>query len=144
MNAGSAVLSPAFIDSNIWLYAFSKSQDEQKSQQARALIRGLSQIALSTQVVNEVSVNLLRKFQADERDIRKLVRSFYRKHLIVEVDRATLLQASEIRIAYQISYWDSVIVASALAVNASVLYSEDMHNGLVVNDRLPIVNPLQT
>jgi predicted nucleic acid-binding protein len=144
MNAGSAALSPAFIDSNIWLYAFSKSQDEQKSQQARALIRSLPQIALSTQVVNEVSVNLLRKFQADERDIRKLVRSFYKKHLIVELDRTIFLQASDIRITYQISYWDSVIVASALAVNATVLYSEDMHNGLIFNNQLTIVNPLQT
>jgi predicted nucleic acid-binding protein len=34
--------------------------------------------------VNEVSVNLLRKFQADERDIRKLIRSLYRKYLIIE------------------------------------------------------------
>jgi predicted nucleic acid-binding protein len=127
-----------------WLYAFSKSQGEQKSQQARALIRSLPQITLSTQVVNEVSVNLLHKFQADERDIRKLVRSFYKKHLIVELDRTIFLQASDIRITYQISYWDSVIVASALAVNATVLYSEDMHNGLIINDQLTIVNPLQT
>ena len=99
---------------------------------------------MSTQVVNEVSVNLLRKFQADEHDIRKLVRSFYRKHLIVELDRAIFLQASEIRATYQISYWDSVIVASELAVDAPVLYSEDMHNGLVFNDQLTIVNPMQT
>jgi predicted nucleic acid-binding protein len=37
------------------------------------LLRRTPRIALSTQVVNEVSVNLLRKFQADERDIRKLL-----------------------------------------------------------------------
>src|SRR3954468_21099986 len=113
MSAGSASSSLAFIDTNIWLYAFSTSQDKLKSQQAKALLRRTPQIALSTQVVNEVSVNLLRKFQADELDIRKLIRSLYRKYLIVEFNRTILLHASDLRVAYHVSYWDSLIIASA-------------------------------
>lgn len=74
MSAASASPSLAFIDTNIWLYAFSTSQDKLKSEQAKMLLRRMPQIALSTQVVNEVSVNLLRKFQAEESDIRKIVR----------------------------------------------------------------------
>ena len=143
MSAGSAEPSLAFIDTNIWLYAFSTSQDTLKSHQAKLLLRRTPQIALSTQVVNEVSVNLLRKFQAEERDIRKLVRSLYRKYLIIEFNRPILLQASDLRIAYHISYWDSLIIASALAAGATTLYSEDMHDGLIVNGRLTIVNPLK-
>src|SRR5436190_19870302 len=115
MSAGSASPSLAFIDTNIWLYAFSNSQDKLKSQQAKALLRRTPQIALSTQVVNEISVNLLRKFQANEPDIRKLIHPLYRKYLIVEYNRAILLHASDLRSAYHISYWDSLIMASALA-----------------------------
>jgi predicted nucleic acid-binding protein len=143
MSAGSERAALAFIDTNIWLYAFSNSQEKQKSQQARILLRQTPQIALSTQVVNEVSVNLLRKIQAEESDIRKLIRSLYRKYLIVEFNRTILLHASDLRIAYHISYWDSLIIASALAVGATTLYSEDMHDGLVVNNQLTIVNPLK-
>ena len=143
MSATSTAPSLAFIDTNVWLYAFSTSQDKLKSQQAKMLLRRTPQIALSTQVVNEVSVNLLRKFQADERDIRKLVRSLYRKYLIIEFNRTILLQASDLRIAYHISYWDSLIIASALAVGATTLYSEDMHDGLIVNEQLTIVNPIK-
>jgi len=110
MSAGSAGPSLAFIDTNIWLYAFSTSQDKLKSQQAKILLRRTPRIALSTQVVNEVSVNLLRKFQADERDIRKLIRSLYRKYLIIEFNPTILLQASDLRIAYHVSYWDSLIM----------------------------------
>ena len=144
MSAANASPSLAFIDTNIWLYAFSTSQDRLKSQQAKLLLRQTPQIALSTQVVNEVSVNLLRKFQAEERDIRKLVRSLYRKYVIIELNRAILLQASDLRIAYHVSYWDSLIIASALSVGATTLYSEDMHDGLIVNNQLTIVNPLKT
>jgi len=93
--------------------------------------------------VNEVSVNLLRKFQADERDIRKLIRSLYRKYLIIEFNRTILLHASDLRIVYHVSYWDSLIIASALAVGATTLYSEDMQDGLIINDQLTIVNPLK-
>src|SRR6266545_8142954 len=143
MSAASAGPLLAFIDTNIWLYAFSTSQDKLKSQQAKMLLRRTPQIALCTQVVNEVSVNLLRKFQADERDIRKLVRSLYRKYLIIEFNRTILLQASDLRIAYQVSYWDSLIIASALVVGATTLYSEDTHDGLIVNNQLTVVNPLK-
>ena len=143
MSAGSAGSALAFVDTNIWLYAFSDSQDKLKTQQAKVLLRRTPQIVLSTQVVNEVSVNLLRKFQAAEPDIRKLIRSLYRKYLIVEYNRAILLNASDLRSAYHISYWDSLITASALAVGATILYTEDMHDGLIVDNQLTIVNPVK-
>lgn len=143
MNASSGSSSLVFIDTNIWLYAFSRSQDIQKSQRAREIIRSTSQIALSTQVINEVAVNLLRKFQAAESDIRKLIRSFYRKYLVIEHTRAILLHASDLRTVYQVSYWDSLILSSALAAGATILYTEDMHNGLMVANQLTIVNPLR-
>ena len=142
MSAGSPTPPITFIDTNIWLYAFSDSQDKQKTQQAKTVIRQTPHIALSTQIINEVSINLLRKFQADEADVRKLIRTFYRKYIVVELNLGILLQASDLRVAYYFSFWDSLVVASALMVGASVLYSEDMHDGLTVNNQLSISNPL--
>lgn len=143
MSAGSSSTMPAFIDSNVWLYALSDSQDQQKHRAAQALIRQTPQITLSTQIINEVSINLLRKFQADEGDIRKLVRSFYRKYFVVELNRSILLHASDLRGTYSFSFWDSVVVASALAAGAATLYSEDMQDGLIVQARLTVINPLK-
>lgn len=93
--------------------------------------------------MNEVSVNMLRKFQADEQAIRKLIRSLYRKYLIVELNRSILLHASDLRSAYHVSYWDSLIIASALAVGATTLYTEDLQDGLIINSQLTIVNPMK-
>ena len=143
MSAGSADPSLAFIDTNIWLYAFSNSQDPHKTQRAKLIIRRTPHIALSTQIVNEISFNLLRKFQANEPDIQKLIRSLYRKYIIVELDRRILLHASDLRGSYRFSFWDSLVVASALATGAGTLYTEDMHDGLIVNEQLTIRNPLK-
>ena len=74
MSAANSTLL-TFIDTNIWLYAFNDSQDLQKTRQAKQIIRQTPQIVISSQIINEVCNNLLRKFGAGETDIRKLVRS---------------------------------------------------------------------
>lgn len=43
--------------------------------------------------------------------------------------------------AYRFSYWDSLIVSSALTEGATLIYSEDMQNGLKVENQLRIINP---
>jgi predicted nucleic acid-binding protein len=57
------------------------------------------------------------------------------------VSQANLIEASRLRDQYQFSYWDSLIVACALAEGAAVAYSEDMNAGLLVENRLQIINP---
>jgi len=34
-----------------------------------------------------------------------------------------------------------IIIASALEANCDILYSENMHNGLIIENSLKIVNP---
>jgi predicted nucleic acid-binding protein len=53
------------------------------------------------------------------------------------------LKASALRAQHAFSFWDSTIVASALYADASVLYSEDMQDGLVVDNRVCIINPFK-
>jgi len=51
------------------------------------------------------------------------------------------LKASDLRSRYSFSFWDGLILASALFADAEILYSEDMQNGLTVENKLKIVNP---
>jgi len=44
---------------------------------------------------------------------------------------------------YKYSYWDSLILASALENSCSILYSEDMQHGQVIEDSLKIINPFK-
>jgi hypothetical protein len=59
------------------------------------------------------------------------------------MSKALLLKASALREQYAFSFWDSTIVSSALHAGASVLYSEDMQAGLVVENQVRIINPFE-
>jgi predicted nucleic acid-binding protein len=50
--------------------------------------------------------------------------------------------ACDIRDSYNISYYDSLIVSTALNAKCTVLYSEDMQHGLKIDD-LVILNPFE-
>lgn len=131
-----------FVDSNIWLYAFIREQDPAKTGIAgQLLVSTENQIVISTQVINEICVNLLRKGKRDETTLRDLIHSFYRRYQVIALNQGILLRASEIRTTYTLSYWDSLIIAAALDGGATILYSEDMQSGLVIDNQLTIVNP---
>jgi predicted nucleic acid-binding protein len=42
---------------------------------------------------------------------------------------------------YRYSWWDSLILASALESECALVYSEDMQDGQLIEDRLTIKNP---
>lgn len=51
---------PCFVDTNVWLYAFIESTAEQKRLTAKAIVQSCD-VVISTQVINETCVNLLKK-----------------------------------------------------------------------------------
>ena len=129
----------SFVDSNIFLYAFLQ-QDSLKNIKAKELVSN-SNIVISTQVINEVSVNLIRKAKFTESQIQHLIESFYQKYQVLDINRDVLLVASNLRQRYNFSFWDGMVVASALLANAKILYSEDMQAGLIIDNSLEIVQP---
>ena len=43
---------------------------------------------------------------------------------------------------YKLSVYDSMIVSAALIADCDALYSEDMHDGLLIDDQVRLLNPL--
>ena len=143
MSVPDTEAASSFVDTNIWLYAFIAGDDRRKSARAKALLEASRAVTVSPQVINEVCVNLIRKAQFSEPQVQRLIEAFYAKYVVVEVSKALLLTASALRQQYAFSFWDSTIVASAIQAGASVLYSEDMQDGLVVENRVRIINPFE-
>jgi len=77
-----------------------------------------------------------------EPELKAIVASFYARCRVLGGSPETHRTASRLRTDHQFSYWDSLIVAAALEAGCSILYSEDMQHGQVIDDRLTIVNPL--
>ena len=132
--------STCFIDTNIWLYSFIQSQNTQKTEIAGAIISEC-EIAISTQIINEMCVNLIKKVNFSERKIRNLIESLYSKYTVLELSQDILLKASKIRANHSFSFWDSVVAASALDCDAEYLITEDMQDGFTLEDKLTIINP---
>ena len=129
-----------FVDTNVWLYAFIAAQDGPKHLRAQQII-GREAVVVSVQVVNEVCRNLLRKAAYSEQRVRNLIASYYSKCQVVAVDQGILARASDLRGRYGFSFWDSLLIATAVDQRIATFYSEDMHHGLVVDGVTRIVNP---
>ena len=137
------MIDKVFIDSNIWLYALIQSKgDPEKSLKAKVCIDTADSIVISTQVVNEVCVNLMRKGNKDTAFINQFIHDFVSTYNVMNQTKDDLLSAVSIRYDYHFSYWDSLIIASALQSKCEILYSEDMQHGLNIYNQLSICNPL--
>ena len=120
----------AFVDTNILLYAISTApQESAKKQQARAILAEPGW-GLSVQVLQEFYVNATRPPRPAMRheDAEAAIRELLLRPLI-GCDADLLLDALRLRSHYQLSYWDAAIIAAALRLGASVLYSEDLQDG---------------
>lgn len=136
----------SFIDSNIWLYRFiinPRDIDAISKQQIATTITNYQNILISTQVVNEVCANLIRKAGFNNAQIQILLEELKQGCEILPVSLETLQFAVKLRAQYLLSFWDSLIVASAVLGDASTLYSEDMQDGLILENTLQIVNPFR-
>ncbi len=140
-------MSKSFIDSNIWIYALIESKEEEaKRDKIIAFLEELkskSRILVSVQVLNEFHWVLKRKYNIDEVEIREKVTNGILKIVsVVPLDLKNYKTAYKIRDNYSFSYWDSLIIASALERGCETLYSEDMQHNHIIENKLTIKNPL--
>ncbi|MEH2293714.1 PIN domain-containing protein [Nostoc sp.] len=140
---------PSFIDTNVWLYRLfdHKKIDVAERDRKRNIAISITSdegIIISTQVVNEVSANFLKKTAFNEEQIKAVIQSLYHRCTMVEFNLNIFESASDIHSRYNFSFWDGLIVACALPARASILYSEDMQDGLIVAGQLEIVNPFKS
>jgi len=127
-----------FIDSNIFLYAFS-TKDLKKQKIASSLVT--QSAIISTQVINEVSNNMLKKLHMSNSDIEEFIIDCYEQYSVINFTKNMFIKATKLREKYLFSYYDSLIVSSALLGECDILYSEDMQHNLRVEKTLTIVNP---
>ena len=131
-----------FIDTNILVYLYSKTE-LQKKQIALKLLSSKN-ITTSTQVIGEFVWVMYRKFGVEREKIKIIGNRLLEKLEVVPINLKTVKKALNIFEVYKLSYWDSLIIASALEANCSILYTEDMQNGQIIENKLRIVNPFTT
>ena len=129
----------SFFDSNVLLY--SAGEDEQKAARAEALMAAGG--VINVQVLNEVA-NVLRRKRT--RGWTEVVDYLGRLRVALDVKAFTLrdhLTGLAVIERYKLATYDAMLVASALLAECDIFWSEDMHDGLVIEGVLTIRNPFR-
>jgi predicted nucleic acid-binding protein len=117
-----------FVDTNVFVYAFDKS-NERKRRLARALLASDdSRFVISTQVIGEFANVALKKLGLDATQTNLIVDKL-RELETVPVDAALIKTAVEIHAMHRLSFYDSLIIAAAEHAGCSTMYSEDLNDG---------------
>lgn len=139
----TAEASPAFVDTNVLLYAYDRHAGARHERAAR-LVGELGTEhtgAVSVQVLQEFYVNATRKIAeplAPETAIERLRRL---SRWLVHAPRAPdVVAAAHLSQSHQLSFWDAMIVRSATALGCGVLWSEGLNHGQRIGD-VEIRNP---
>jgi predicted nucleic acid-binding protein len=132
-----------FFDTNILLYCYSIDEKE-KQEVALNLIDSCSENSkISIQVINELSNILFKKFKLSSGDIENTILEIDNYFEIVIFDIKTQIKALKIKEKYKFQFYDSLIIATALESNCTILYSEDMQHGFEIENALTIINPFK-
>ncbi|MCS6786345.1 MAG: PIN domain-containing protein [Thiobacillaceae bacterium] len=134
-----------FFDTNVLVYLFDRDAPD-KQKRARALIESeveAGRAILSTQVLQEFYVAVTHKLLRPLEPAAAL--SALQKLAMLphaQVDADLVLQAAKRSQTESLSFWDALIVETALHCGARWLYSEDLQHGRSY-DGLQVINPFQ-
>ncbi len=142
--ATSGTSDKAFVDSNVLIYAHDVDAVS-KRDVAKRLLRDLWLTrtgVLSTQVLHEFYVNVTRKIRTPlpKVEARRIVRTYL--PWCVAPEAGDVNEAFRIEDEAGISFWDSLIVATAVRSGATRVLSEDLNPGQVISG-VTVVNPFE-
>ena len=126
-----------FIDSNILLYL----NDITSEKKIKAMEIVEAEAMISVQIVFECLNVCLKKLKMSKQTAVEFAKYLLRNCEVIGENKETGIFALELFSRYSLQGFDAKIVATALDASCSILYSEDMQNGLVIDNRLTIVNP---
>ncbi len=120
-----------FVDTNILLYAASKSPDEQEKSRIALAVLDSEDIALSVQVLQEFYVQATRlgKTNALSHEQASLLIESFLRFRVQETTVPLMQSALDLRDRFQISYWDAAIIEAARLAECRTVLTEDLNDG---------------
>ena len=131
-----------FVDTNVLIYAVSAAAEDAAKRRRALDVLAARDLALSVQVLQEFYVQATRPSRAgalihDEAvSFIDAMQRFPVQAITLDVMRA----AFAIRERFDLSYWDSAILAAARACGCTIVYSEDLNTEQDYDD-LRVIDP---
>ncbi|MBX9255315.1 PIN domain-containing protein [Desmonostoc muscorum CCALA 125] len=130
-----------FLDTNVWIYLYAKNPPEKYQKFAEIIKNNSSLLLISTQVLGELFHVLTLKNFTSKTDAITIISDIINTFPVQAISTTEVIQALEINAQYNYSYWDSLIIATALLGKCSIIYSEDMQHNQLIDNKVRIVNP---
>ena len=109
------------------------------SEQTLSSLAQKDQLVISTQVIQEYYNVATSKLGLDKLFVKQTLRLLDVYETVV-IQPAQILHAIDIQILHQLSFWDSLIISAAKSANCSILLTEDLSDGQMI-DGVVIKNP---
>jgi predicted nucleic acid-binding protein len=129
-----------FLDTNIIVYLYSSDEPEKKAK-IETIIESFEKATISTQVINEFLYVMHKKRNIPVAILAKSIDELIEAFALVYIALPTIKHALLIAHQYKYTYFDSLILASALEHDCTLLFTEDMHHTHMVENKLKILNP---
>jgi predicted nucleic acid-binding protein len=129
----------SFFDTNVLVYLM--LHDDAKADAAERLVA--SGGTISVQVLNEIANVARRKRQRSWAEVRSLLQTLQDMLIVEPLTPGSHVLGLGLADRYRLSVYDGMIVASALLSDCDTLWSEDMQDGMVIEQQLLIRNPFR-
>ncbi|MCL2386011.1 MAG: PIN domain-containing protein [Defluviitaleaceae bacterium] len=130
---------PVFLDTNVLVYLYSNTES-QKRDASISLFKKYTCVT-STQALNEFCNVYIQKYKISSKELKKFIGNIIKSCDVRLVTEQIIIDAINLNNKYGYSYYDCLILASALDSNCNTLFSEDLHNGQTIESKLKITNP---
>jgi predicted nucleic acid-binding protein len=128
----------AFIDTNVFIYLYSEDETHKKNASQKAIDK--YDRIVSTQVLNEFCNVCVGKLNRSVEEVGLAIDEITKQCTILLIEKHIIKLALEIHKRYGYSYFDSLIIASALDSDCKYLITEDLADGQIIDSKLIISN----
>jgi predicted nucleic acid-binding protein len=128
-----------FIDTNVFMYLFSSTEADKRIISIN-LLKNYTCVT-STQALNEFANASIKKYKLPGEVVKEAVKNIARQCRVSQISEETIYSAIDINKRYGYSFYDCLMLASAIENECKVIYTEDMRNLHIINSNLSIINP---
>jgi predicted nucleic acid-binding protein len=129
------------LDTNILIYAMDKQEKIRHKKASSIIEKSLSlNCILTLQALSEFYYACTRKGIVPIDDALAQIKDWQSLFPVAVAKPHTLARAISLVAAYQLGFWDAMLLETARGSGASVLFTEDLQDGQMING-IKIINP---
>jgi len=127
-----------FLDTNVFVYTQSKGEQDKRDMALNAI--ETYDCYTSMQVFNEISNVMIKKLKMPISEVKQIIIAINDRCTVSIITHETVQKALDLKEIYGYSYYDSLIIATAALSGCDYIFSEDLQDGQIIENKIEIVN----